>query len=79
VLKFRLQATTRKKDGQLNKPYVHQVYIDAPDIASAIQQAADYRIPQTDSTTIAWLTQINQPNAPDMVVWAMTARDGAAN
>jgi hypothetical protein len=76
MLKFRFQATTRRPDGQLNKPYVHETQFEAPDISSAIRQAREYQVPPSDGTTISWLTQINRPDYPDMVVWAMTPRDG---
>jgi hypothetical protein len=74
MLKFRFQATTRKPDGQLNRPYFHETQFEAPDISSAIQQAREYQVAPCDGTTFFWLTQINQPNYPDMVVWADGAR-----
>jgi hypothetical protein len=73
---FRFQATTRKPDGRLNKPYVHESRFEAPDISSAIQQVREHPQAPPSDTTISWLTQVNQPDYPDMVVWAMTARDG---
>jgi hypothetical protein len=77
MLKFRLRATTREPNGQLNKPYIHETQFEAPDISSAIQYARKYQTPRSDRTTISWRTQINQPDYPDIVVWAITARDGA--
>jgi hypothetical protein len=76
MLIFRFKATTHKPDGELNKPYVHESQFEAPDIASAIRQAREHQAPSSD-TMISWLTQVNQPDYPDMVVWAVTARDGA--
>jgi hypothetical protein len=76
MLKFRFQATTRKPDGQLKRPYAHEAQLEAPNISLAIQRAREYQVLPSDGTTISWLTQINQPDHPDMVVWAMTARDG---
>jgi hypothetical protein len=75
MLKFRFQATTRKPDGQLNKPYVHETQFEARDISSAIQKAREYLYPPSDGATISWLMQINQPDYPDMLVWAITAQD----
>jgi hypothetical protein len=76
MLKFRFQATTRKPDGQLNKPYLHETRFEARDISSAIQQAREYQVAPSDGATISWLLQINQPDYPDMLVWAITAQDG---
>jgi hypothetical protein len=63
MLKFRLRATTRKPDGQLNKPYIHETQFEAPDISSAIQHARKYQTPPSDGATISWPTQINQPES----------------
>jgi hypothetical protein len=76
MLKFRFQATTRKPDGQLKRPYTDEAQFEAQDISSAIQRAREYQVPPSDGMTISWLTQINRPDHPDIVVWAMPARDG---
>jgi hypothetical protein len=77
--KFRLQVATRKPDGQVNRPYVHEAQFEALDISAAILQAREYQIPRCDGPPISWLTQINRPDLPDMVVWAITAQDGIPN
>jgi hypothetical protein len=73
--KFRLQTTTRKPDGQRKKPYTHQAQFEAPNISSAIERAREYQVPPSDGTTLSWLTQINLPDHPDLMVCPMTARD----
>jgi len=53
MLKFRFRATTRKPDGQLNKPYIYETQFEARDISSAIQQARDYQVPPSDGRLLA--------------------------
>jgi hypothetical protein len=48
MLKFRFQATTRKPDGQLDKPYLYETLIASSDISSAVQQAREYQVPPSD-------------------------------
>jgi hypothetical protein len=77
MLKFRFQATTRKPDGQLDRPYVYETQFEAPDISSAIQRAREIQVAPSGGATISWLMQINRPDYPDMLVWTMPSRDGA--
>lgn len=72
--KFRPQVATRRPDGQINRPCVHEAQFEAPDISAAIFPAREYQMPPHDG--LRWLMQTNKPELPDIVVWATTARDG---